>query len=616
MAELPLETLRTMAEGASDLTQEARTASEKCRDYYDNHQWTAEEIATLRKRRQPPITFNRIQRKIDAMVGIEQKSRTDPRAMPRNPQDEDAADIATKALVFVDDVTRFDQKRSLSFENLLIEGYGGCEVIVEQKRGKFEIVVNRIRWEEIFFDPHSREKDFSDAGYMGSMKWMTLDTALSLYEGVYKGEGDLETLLKTGMSAAANGETYEDRPYKQAFWADGRSKRVRVAQMYYKHKNVWYLAIFCGGGTIINAPSPYMDEDGQPTNPMVLMTAYIDRENRRYGLVTSMLGAQDEINHRRGKALHLSTQRQTQTVKGAISTEVLKRELAKPDGNVELDIDAIQGAREAGVPAFQILQTNDMAAAHFQLLQEAKNEIDMIGPNASLLGQLQGDQSGRAIMAQQQAGMAELSPIYDSLRDWTMRCYRQMWMRIRQFWTEERWIRVTDESQAPEWVALNKAGPMQVVYGMDGMPMLQQSQPENAVAQMDVDILIEDAPDYVTLRQEEFEQLAQMAQQGMPIPPEMLIEASSIRNKKRVLEMLEEQKAQAAQGQQAAMQAQQQAMAQQMQLEGEKVRIAGQEVQIKGFAADAKAEKDRADAQQTQAETQNGLIARRIQIGF
>ena len=611
MAELPLETLRTMAEGASDLTQEARTASEQCRDYYDNHQWTAEEIATLRKRKQPIVTFNRIQRKVDAMVGIEQKMRTDPRAMPRNPQDEEAADIATKALVFVDDVTRFDQKRSLAFENLLVEGYGGVEIIVEQKRGKFEVVVNRIRWEEIFYDPHSREKDFSDAAYMGSMRWMTLDTALSLYEGSYTGELPLEDILKTGMSAAANGETYEDRPYKQAFWADGRSKRVRVAQMYYKHKGTWYLAIFCGGGTIINAESPYRDEDGKPTNPMVLMTAYIDRENRRYGLVTSMLGAQDEINHRRGKALHLLNSRQTMGVKGAVSVDVLKRELAKPDGHVEVDVDAAVGAREAGMPAFQVLQTTDMAQGNLNMLAEAKNEIDMIGPNPSLLGQQQGQQSGRAIMAQQQAGMAELSPIYDSLRDWTLRCYRQMWMRIRQFWTEERWIRVTDEAQAPEWLALNRQVGMQVAYGPDGLLMLQP-QIENSIGQMDVDILIEDAPDYVTLRQEEFEQLAQMAQQGMPIPPEMLIEASSIRNKKRILEMLEEQKQQAAQGQQQAMQAQMQAQQQADQIANA---LKGQEVQIKGIAAQAQAEKDLADAEQTRAETQTGLIGRRLQIG-
>jgi hypothetical protein len=607
MTQLPLETLRTMVEGAIDLTSYARTRSEQCRDYYDNYQRTAEEIAALKKRRQPDGTFNRIQRKIDALIGIEQKARTDPRAMPRNPQDEEVADTATKALVYVDDVTRFDQKRSLAFENLLIEGYGGVEITVEPKRGKFEVCINRLRWEELFFDPHSREKDFSDAGFVGSMRWMTLEAAVDLYQSSYKGELPLEDLLRQGMSPSGNGQTYEDRPYQNTFWADGKTKRVRVAQMYYKRSGIWYLAIFCGGGEIMNGPSPYLDDEGKPTCPMVLMTAYIDRENRRYGLVPSMIGVQDEINHRRSRALHLLNTRQTQTVKGAVSVDTLKRELAKPDGNVELDIDAVQGAREAGVPAFQVLQTADMAQGNLVMLQEAKNEIDLIGPNASLLGQLKGEHSGRAIQAQQQAGLAELAPIYDSLRDWTLRCYRQMWMRIRQYWTEERWVRVTDEAQAPEWIALNQQIGTEETVDQFGM-MQVKPLVTNVVGEMDVDIIIEDAPDYVTLRQEEFEQLAQLAQQGMPIPPEMLIEASSVRNKKRILEMLEQQKQEQAQMQAQAMQAQQAVAEQEMALKG-------QSVQIDGMAAQARAEKDKADADQTRAETQTGLISRRLQIG-
>ena len=80
----------------------------------------------------------------------------------------------------------------------------------------------------------------------------------------------------------------------------------------------------------------------------------------------------------------------------------------------------------------------------------------MFGPNPSLIGQTQGQASGRAIMAQQQAGMAELAPLYDSLRDWTNRVYRAMWCRIRQFWTEPRWIRVTDAVGQREFIAINR----------------------------------------------------------------------------------------------------------------------------------------------------------------
>jgi hypothetical protein len=591
-----LQKLRVMVENATDLTSVARDLAERDRDYYDGHQWTTQEAAELNARKQPVITINRIKRKVDAMVGIENQGRVDPRAYPRRPDQEEAADIATKALVFIDDLTRFDSKRSGAFENLLVEGYGGVEVIVEERRGQLEVAVNRLRWEEIFFDPHSREKDFSDAAYVGCMKWMSLDAAIEMYTGVSKPDGtqwaaqELETLFSQHMKNPQDGETYDDRPLENSSfrWADKRQMRVRVAQMYYRHEGKWHLAIFSGGGEILNQVSPYLDEDDKPCCPIYLMSAYVDRENRRYGVVRDMISAQDEVNHRRSKALFQMTQRQTLGVKGAVdSVAKMKRELSRPDGHVEINIEQFEDAARVGMRPFEIVQNQDQTQGHLLLLQEAKTEIDMVGPNASLLGQLSGDQSGRAIQAQQQAGFAELAPIYDSLRDWTIRVYRAMWARVRQYWTEERWVRITQEGEKPQFVGLNVPQGMQVQMTPQG-PMIAPVI-ANRPAEMDVDIIIEDVPDYATLKQEEFEQLAQLAQQGLPIPPEMLIQASSVRNKSQILEAMKAQ-------QEAAAQQQMQAMQMQMQLEGMKAEG--------GFAKDqATAQKAMADAEQTQVET-------------
>lgn len=593
MAELAHEKLIAMVSQAADATEVARNASERARDYYDGHQWTDDEIAELQRRKQPVITANRIQRKIDAMVGLEQRGRTDPRAMPQNPSDEDAADVATKALVFVDQRTRFDQARSLAFENLLIEGYGGVEIVAEARNGKAEIVVNRLRWEEIFFDPHSREKDFSDATFMGVQKWMSLDQAIDQFaemwlqrqeEGVDEEDAlsQLEEML-TARPGDGHGETYEDRPRDGALaWVDKKLRRVRVAQMYYRRGGIWYFAVLTGGGAIVNEPSSYLGEDGKPSCPMVLMTAYIDRENRRYGLVKSLISMQDEINKRRSKILHSLNSRQTWGIAGSVDVQRMKLEKASPDGHI--DVDPAYADLLGGRLPFGDLPVQDQTAGQFSLLQEAKAEIDMMGPNASLLGQLTGGQSGRAIMAQQQAGFAELAPIYDSLRDWTLRCYQQMWMRIRQFWTEERFIRVTDDMSAPEFVAVNRIVGYQNAYDPQTGQMVQVPTIENTLAELDVDIVIEEAPDMVSLRQEQFEQLTQMAQAGIPIPPKLVIEASSLRNKREVLEAME--------------QAQQQAM----QAEAAKMQAEGQKAQADAASKAAKAQRDQAEAAKTIAQ--------------
>lgn len=553
--------LKRMVTRATDDTQTARDWSERDRDYYDGYQWTAEETAVMQKRKQPVITINRIKRKVDAMVGIEQRGRVDPRAYPRNPQDEQAADVATKALVFVGEKERIDQKRSSAFENLCVEGYGGVEIVAEDFGGQMEICVKRLRWEEIFFDPHSREKDFSDARFVGVLKWMSVDAAIEYARPFWQGDED-ELIDLMDTKTGTGGETYDDRPASGAMqWVDKRLKRVRIAQTYYKHEGVWHLAIFTGRGELYNDRSPYLDERKQPTCAMILMSGYVDRENRRYGLVRDMISMQDEINKRRSKLLHALNNRQTMGTKGVVDVANMKRQLSMPDGHVEIDPAAHDPM--LGTKPFEIIPTTDMTAGQFQLLLEAKQEIDNLGPNASLIGQLSGQHSGRAIMAQQQAGLAELAPIYDSLSDWTERVYRAVWNRIRQFWTEPRWIRVTDNNQAPQFLGINQ---MQMTpYGPQMM---------NAVAEIDVDIIIDQSPEYATLRAEQFEKLAEMASRGLPIPPKLIIQASDLQDKQEILKALDGDPQQAQVQQQFAM------------------RSAVAEVETK----EAKAERDRAAA--------------------
>ena len=68
---------------AADSTTDARDESELHRQYYDGVQWTDTELAALRARNQPPITDNRIKDKIEYLLGLERRTRTDPKAFPR-----------------------------------------------------------------------------------------------------------------------------------------------------------------------------------------------------------------------------------------------------------------------------------------------------------------------------------------------------------------------------------------------------------------------------------------------------------------------------------------------------------------------------------------------------
>ena len=538
-------------EEAEQASQDARTEAERARDYYDGRQLTSVQIAALKKRKQPIVIENLIRPKVDYLCGLERQTRTDPKAYPRTATHEDDANSITDALRYAADDTELDIKRSGVFQDMLVEGFGGVEIGVKQTRSGIDPEITHIGWDRLWFDPHSCKPDFSDAMYLGFVTWMDLAKAKRQWP-------DAAAILDQTMSKGASGgttETYGDKPKSQV-WADSKRRRVRIVTVYDQTEGEWQRGVFTLSGELEPlAPSPYLDEEQKPACALIMQGAYVDRDNDRYGLVRDYMSLQDEVNKRRSKFLHLSNSRQVRvSAASGLSADQVRKEMTAPDGV----IIAEQGEVE-------VIGTGDMAAGHFNLLAEAKEAIKSVGPNATMAGKGSESQSGRAIMAMQQGGMTEVAPILDGLRHFNIRVYRALWDRIRQFWNEERWVRVTDDEKNVRFVGLNttkgKMAALKIREAMkkgqideqQAMMMGQQiamdpamQEPANVIAEVDVDIQIDEQMDAPTLQMEQFEQLSQLA--GMTPPEflptmfEMLIEASSLRNKDKLREIMEQSK--------------------------------------------------------------------------
>ena len=318
--------------------------------------------------------------------------------------------------------------------------------------------------------------------------------------------------------------------------------------------------------------SPYLDDEDEPTNPIELASANVDRDNNRYGEVKGFLPQQDEINHRRSKGLHSFSTRQTFSRKGANSDpNNIKKELKKPDGHVEFEGD------EWGKD-FGIIPTGDMGRAQFDLYQDAKNEMDSVSFNAQLAGERQqGDLSGVAIDRLQQAGTIELNHEYNILMGFEKRIYRQVWARVKQFWNAEKWIRVTDDQESLRWVGLNaqvktkdwleekindESGDLLerqklaatytfLMSALENPETAEQAQAKldqiveikNNTSELDVDIIIDQSFDVINVQQEQFNMISKFAQSG-DIDIIELIELSQIRGKEDLIEKIEKRRAQ------------------------------------------------------------------------
>lgn len=536
--------LKTWFDDAEDATDEARTLAERDRDYYDNKQWTEEEAIALNKRGQQAIVINRIRKKVNYLLGYEQKLRTDPKAFPRTPEHTEAADAATDALRFVSDKAKLNNTKSAVFSNMIVEGYGGAEVTIKEAKDGVDIIIRHVHWDRLFYDPNSRERDFSDARYLGTVQWLDRDKLKAMFPNKKEAIDAMNT--DVGLSS----ETYEDKPTYG--WYSNSKDRVKIISMYYTdEEGVWFHCLFGEHDFLKDPlPVPFVNAEGKNYCNLIMQSAFCTRENERYGIVREMVDIQDEINKRRSKALHLLTMRQTVGEIGAVGDiNAMKREMAKPNGHVEV----ASGMR------FEVLNTQDQMRGQLELLQEAKSEIDILGANAALTGTDNLGLSGKAIQAQQQGGNVELQPLMDCLRHWHLRVIETCWALVKQYWTAEKWVRVTDDENNLKWVGLNKqitvgeqiqqrfaqlppeeqqARQQELMMAMQD-PRAQQVVVENNVAEMDVDIIIDEQPDTVTLQAEQFEGLTKMVQAGVPIPPDVLIEASSLRNKKVLLEKLQ-----------------------------------------------------------------------------
>lgn len=535
---------------SQDQTVDSRAEGERARDYKDGIQLTAEEVATLKKRGQPPVVTNRIRRKVEWLKGLEVKQRTDPKAFPRTPKHEAGAESATDAIRFVCDDQDWDEVRSECYDNFIVEGYCAAEVVHKDKKdGTVDVVINHYPWDRCFYDPFSRKSDFSDARYKGLVIWVDED------DFIHEHSGSRE-LCEVAYGQASDNDTYDDKPAN--VWGDRNLKRVRLLLIWYREKTEWKWVKFIKGHILEEGDSPYKDEDGDSVCPLIMESAYIGRENDRHGPIRDMFDPQDEINKRGSKALHILNSNQTMGVKGAVSSvAAMKREKANPDGHIEFSIEAMEDAMRAGVRPLEFIPQNDKFAGEIGLLQEAKREIDLLGANSALAGEDGPSASGRAVLAKQQGGMIEIASLSDKMNRFTRTIYRHIWMRIRQYWKEERWIRVTDDEDTARFVGLNRPITLEEQLGtMDpqqaqalamqlglypGDPRLGEVVGiDNNVEQLDVDIIIEEVPDRITLAGEAFEALLKY---GPAIPPAVLIEADPslpTQRKEKLLKLLQE----------------------------------------------------------------------------
>lgn len=510
----------------------------EARRYYHTSQWTAKAIREFKRRKQPIVTYNREAPKINGIVGLLERLRQDPKGFDRTPQpsqpgpdgepEMSGAEIATATLRYILDNQRWKEKSPDSALKGAIDGIGGMEVVIEQgDQGDPDIGLEVVDPSGFFYDPRSLKADFSDARFMGIGKWVDIDLVIEMWP-------DKKEEIRASIDAGTDLSSNPDSDNKWIM-GDERSRRLRLIDHWYMKGDQWFWCIYIGTLDLDSGPSYLVDEKGKTFCKYIMFSANVDQDGDRYGFHRNFKSPQDEVNQRRSKGLHIANSRRMILQKGSVDDpEKTRNEAARPDG-------VIVWNPGTAAPEFDDAVRAQEMAAQLEFLAEAKAEIDSYGPTQELMGEGSSDMSGRAIQLRQQAGIAQLGPYLLSYKGWKLRLYRALWNAAQGHWTAERWIRVTDDEGLAKFFAVNQQAKDQF-----GNPMVDPATGEaqliHHLGSLDVDIIIDEGSDQVTMQADQYETAQTLATSGEPVPPQVLIELSPLdpRVKAKVMGMIEQ----------------------------------------------------------------------------
>lgn len=439
-----------------------RDPAQKCCDYYDGMQLTPEVVSTLQERGQPVLINNLVAPSVDAVLGMEARTRTDLMLAADDDDGEELRDALQERFKDAWRLARADRANADAYASQIKGGIGWVEVMRNDDPfygGDYKI--KPVRRQEMWWDWHAQEADLSDARWLMRKRWVDVDEVISFFP-------EHEEIIRQSMNNwgdFANVEAYEeqDQGLLRAYtdfdsWDRDTSElmdqtrgRICLQVIYYKTFRRGYVIDLPNGRTIEYNPQNVahsvavkmgkfkpriatwasireawfvgihriIDRKCVAPNgyfPIVPFIAYrMDKSGEPYGIVSRMISAQDEINFRRMKLTWLLQAKRVIADKDATNMprDQLLDEVERPDGYIELNPD--RKNKKTISEAFQVQQDFNIASQQFRVMQDAMKQIqDVAGIYNAMLGQDSSATSGVAINSLVEQGATTLAEVNDN----------------------------------------------------------------------------------------------------------------------------------------------------------------------------------------------------------
>jgi hypothetical protein len=613
-----------------------RLDSDKDADYYDGAQTSIEVIQRLRKAGIPEQDSNLIKPTINAVLGLEARSRTDYKVTSDDEAQDEIAQGLSAKLKEIETESRADRAMSDAYSSMMRTGLGWIEVSREfNPLISCPYRVREVHRNEIFWDWTAREPDLSDARYLRRDKWVDREQALAMFpddfdiiENSWNGWNTVDIYDGDDTRLARAYETEQTWGRHREDWLNHEAGMVRLSELWYRfHENTYVMYLPDGRAIEYNEENPYhaqaiaqglvqvqkamiprmrcsiwlgphkLDDIPSPLPhsnfPYIPFWCFRkDRSRVPYGLIRDMRGPQDQIID-----LDILLYEVLNSVKVEVDNDALDlnqntyQELARNVSSLR-SITVLNSARR-NANGFKVTREHALAAQVFQLVQERKKRIEEVGGvYRAMLGNSDDAKSGVAINNLVEQGSTVLAEPNDNFRYARRLCGQQLLA-----------FATADMIGKPTQISVKQGTKQKVIYINREVMTPQGPVVENDVAVAQVKVVLEDIPATPTFRAQQFDAFSRMIQAAPPqyqavLYPAML-ELSDLPNRHEYADLC--RKVGGVQGPSTPEEAQQQAM-QEQQAQALQQAAIQLELELKqAVVAKTQAEAQRAAAQAQQA---------------
>ena len=605
--------------------------AKKCDAFYQGEQWDQTDVSMLDAEGRPALTINTFLPTINTVLGEQSTRRADIQFKPRRGGDEEVAQTLNKLYMQIADNNKLDWIEQQVFsDGLIMDGRGYFDVRMDfSDHVEGEIRITAKDPLDILIDPDAKEYDPKHWNEIFETKWMTLDEIEEMY-GTKKAE-ELQFIAENGNSFGRDSVEYEETRYGDTESMDdylGAStydedeyrnvKALRVIER--QHKRITRVQCLVDPDTGDQRPVPeawndrkaksfakkynltliskiqkkvrwtvtcdkvVLHDDWSPYAGFTIVPyfAYF-RRGRPFGMVRNLLSPQEQLNKISSQELHIvnTTANSGWMVESGSLVGMTPDDLEEHGAETGL---VIEYARGTNPPAK--IQANTIPTGLDRISQKAAANIQAIsGINESMLGTDSAEVSGIAIRAKQNRGAIMIQVPLDNLRKTRHYLAEKILELIQTFYTEQRIIQVTNESD-----------PLQPREPMVINQMTPEGRIINDLTLGEYDVVVSTAPARDSFDEVQFAEALNLRQVGVAIPDDAIIEYSHLAKKgelaKRIrtttgIEKTPEQM-------EAAM------MVQQMQMQEAQLELAKLEAEVQRITSEAAV--NVAKAQTTQAE--------------